>query len=113
MNASDASLLIFTLVICWSLYRAHIKPDNSFNLFDLIMENGRVSRIGFGFIIALFVTSWVLIRVARDGHNGLDLLFAAYCTAWVAPIVAKLFSAPTPAGTTTTSSTQTVTKETK
>ena len=111
MNASDASLLIFTLVVCWSLYRAHIQPDNSFNLFDLIMENGRVSRIGFGFIVALFVTSWVLIRVARDGHDGLDLLFAAYCTAWVAPIVAKLFSASPPAGVTTTSSTTTSTKE--
>lgn len=112
MSASDAALLIFVLLIGWSLYRAQKDPTISFNLFDLIMENGRVSRIGFAFVVALFVTSWVLIRVARDGKMT-DLLYAAYGAMWVAPIVAKLFSPPPPPGSTTitTDASKTVTTE--
>lgn len=101
MNITDAVLGIFMLLITWSFYLAQKDPNISFNLFDLIMENGRVSRIGFAFIVALLVTSWVLIRVARDGKMT-DLLYAAYGAMWVAPIVAKLFSPAPPAGTTTT-----------
>jgi hypothetical protein len=102
VNITDAILGIFMLLITWSCYLAQKDPNISFNLFDLIMENGRVSRIGFGFVVALLVTSWVLVRVARDGKMSLDMLFAAYGTMWVAPIVAKLFSPAQPAGTTTT-----------
>ena len=60
MSASDAALLVFMLLLTWSFYRAHNDPDSDFNLLDLIMENKRVSRIGFGFVFALIVTSWVL-----------------------------------------------------
>jgi hypothetical protein len=101
MDMADAVLAIFMLLITWSFYLAQKDSHNVFNLFDLVMENGRLSRIGFAFIVALFVTSWVLIRVARDGKMT-DLLYAAYGTMWVAPIVAKLFSSQPPAGTTTT-----------
>lgn len=97
MSASDAALLIFMLLLTWSFYRAHNDPDSDFNLLDLIMENKRVSRIGFGFVFALIVTSWVLILVARGGKMSLDIIFPAYLAAWVAPIVAKLFSQVPPA----------------
>lgn len=95
ISASDASLMIFTLIVGWSLYRAHKDPNTQFNLFDLIMERGRVSRIALAFLAALFVTSWVMIRVARDGHMS-DLLFAAYGAMWVAPILAKLLGPSQP-----------------
>ena len=90
----DAAFAIVMMLLVWSFYRAQRDPANNFNLFDLIMENGRVSRIGFAFLVALLVTSWVLIRMAQNEQRSLDVVFAAYLTAWVAPIVAKLFSPP-------------------
>ncbi len=91
LSAVDAALLIFVLMVGWSLYRAQRDPNVDFNLFDLIMENGKVSRIAFAFLTALIATTWVLIKVAQDGKMT-DLLYAAYGTMWVAPICAKMFS---------------------
>ena len=98
MRAADASLLIVALVVGWSLYRAHRNPEYSFNLFDLVMDNGRLSRLACVFMGSFVVTSWVVIRVAFDGKMT-ETLFAAYGAMWVAPIIAKLFagqSIPTP-----------------
>ena len=110
MNMADAVLAVFMLLITWSFYLAQRNPNNEFNLFDLVMENGRFSRIGFAFMVALFVTSWVLIRVARDGKTDIGILYSAYLAAWVIPIVAKLFSSPPPSGTITTDSKITTTQ---
>jgi hypothetical protein len=96
MTAQDASLLVMMLIITWSVYRAHRDPNNNFNLLDLIMENGRVSRTGFGFMFALVVTSWVLILKARQPGSNVDIIFAAYGAMWVAPIITKLFSGALP-----------------
>ena len=90
----NAAFAIVLLLIVWSFYRAQRDPANSFNLFDLILENGRVSRIGFAFLVALLVTSWVLVKMASNAQRDLDVVFSAYLAAWVAPIVAKLFSPP-------------------
>ena len=91
---TDASISVLLLLVTWPFYRAQRDPAVSFNLFDLIMENGRVSRIGFAFMVALVVTSWVLVIVARSGKQNIEIMFAAYGAMWVAPIVAKLFSPP-------------------
>ena len=104
----DAGFAIVMLLVVWSFYRAQRDPANSFNLFDLIMENGRVSRIGFAYLVGLLVTSWVLIRMAQDAQRSLDVVFSAYLASWVAPIVAKLFS-PSQATTSTQTSSSTVT----
>src|ERR1035437_11018088 len=109
-HMSDAALGIILLLLLWSFYKAQRDPANNFNLFDLIMENGRVSRIGFAYLVGLLVTSWVLVRMAQNEQRSLDVVFSAYLAAWVAPIVAKLFSPPPPAGTTTTQTSATVTQ---
>jgi hypothetical protein len=96
VRATDATLLIIALVIAWSFYRAHRNADFVFNVFDLIMENGRVSRIACAFLATLIVTSWVVVRLTLDGHLT-EGLFTAYVAAWVAPIIAKLFQ-PKPKG---------------
>ena len=99
MRATDAALLIMALVIAWSFYRAHRSDTGifaKFNLLDLLMENGRVSRIAFAFMATLVVTSWVIIRLTISGKLT-DVIFGAYLTAWVAPIVAKMFSNQQPA----------------
>ena len=107
MSAADASLLVLMLIVTWSIYRAHADPNNQFNLLDLIMENGRVSRIGFGYMFALVVTSWVLIIAARSGRMSIDVIYSAYCAAWVGPIVARMFNAQPSVKTTTSSTTET------
>lgn len=112
MRAADAALLIVALAIGWSMYRAHKSGDAAFvhfNLMDLIMENGRVSKLACVFMGSFGVTSWIMVRLTLDGKMT-EMLFSAYAAAWIAPIVAKLFSPSPPASTSTqTTSTQTVT----
>ncbi len=91
----DAALIIVALSLVWTLYRAH-KDKNGlrhFNLFDLIMENGRVSRLASVFIGGTLVVSWIMVRLTLDGkmtEGYLGLYFAGVIT----PIVTKLFSPP-------------------
>ena len=110
MRATDAALLIVALVIAWSFYRAH-RSDSAafanFNLLDLILENGRVSRLACVFLGAFMVSSWVIVRMTIDGKMT-ELIFAGYGTMWVSPIIAKLF-ANIPAATTITQTTATTT----
>jgi len=67
VRAYDAALLIVALVIAWSIYRAHNDESNTFNVLDLVMENGRLSRIACAFMATLVVTSWVIVRQTSDG----------------------------------------------
>jgi len=107
VRASDAALLIIALVVAWSLYRAQRDETIQFNLLDLLVENGRVSKLACVFMGSFFVTSWVIIRVALDGKMT-ETLFAAYAAAWIIPVTAKLFSGPSPTTTShSTTSTQT------
>jgi hypothetical protein len=108
MRAADASLLIIGLVVAWSIYRAHRNPAYEFSFFDLLMDNGRLSRLAFVFMGSFLVSSWIMIRLTFDGKMS-EGLFMAYGTVWVAPIIARLFSPPPTSSMTTTSSTQTVT----
>lgn len=108
MRATDAALLIISLVVAWSIYRAHRNPDFAFNFLDIIMENGRISRLACVFMGAFAVSSWIMIRVTFDGKMT-EGLFTAYGAVWVAPIIAKLFSPPQVSSSTSTVSTSTTT----
>ncbi len=110
MKPVDAALLIFTLLLVWSFICAHRDPNFKLDLFDLVMENGRLSRTAFAFMVTLLVTSWVMIYLTLDGSLT-DILFSAYLAAWVAPIVARMFSTPPPPGTVTNTSITTSTVE--
>lgn len=103
MRGMDAALLVVALAIFWSMYRAHRNAAFTFNVFDILMDNGRVSRLACVFMGSFLVSSWVMVRMTFDGKMT-EGLFMAYGTVWVAPIIAKLFSpAPitpnTPPGT--------------
>lgn len=112
MRATDAALLIVSLVIAWSFIRAHRDKTNTFNLIDLLMEGGRLSRIACAFMATLVVTSWVIVKLTIEGKLT-EGLFGAYVAAWVAPIVAKLFSGPSSMATATATTTESVTVTTK
>jgi hypothetical protein len=110
MRYSDAFLLIFVLILLWSFYKAQKDPATAFNLFDLMMDHGKVSKLALAFLTTLGLTSWIMVRLTTDGKLT-EGYFMAYGGMWVAPIVAKMFSAPPVSGTTTTSATQTSTTE--
>ena len=106
MRWDEAALGIIGLLVVWSFYSAHHDASFTFNMFDLIMENGKVSRLACAFMATLVVTSWAVIRMAVDGKLS-DVIFSAYGAMWVAPIVAKLFSTPQAMTSQTTSTTST------
>lgn len=113
MSASDAMLAIGILAIIWSFYRAHRNPNFDFSMFDLLMEHGRVSKVSCVFMGSFAATTWVIIRLALDGKLT-EIFFAAYISAWVVPVVARMFSnpavAPLPSVTTTSVAIDQVTK---
>ena len=93
MRVADAVIVLAGLAILWSLIRAHRTKGNDINLFDLVLENGRLSKVSVAYMVTLIVTSWVLIRLTLDGKLT-DVIYAAFGTMWVAPLVAKMFSTP-------------------
>lgn len=104
----DPMLTILAIVAVWviiAFYRAHRKPGFEFNMFDLVMENGRVSRIGVAFMTVLGVTTWVFIDLQITGKMT-EGFMTTYGLMWVAPVVAKVFFNKTePPGITTVETT--------
>lgn len=112
LKAADAALMIAALGILWSLYRAHRDQSFEFNLLDLLMENGRVSKVACIVMGAFAVTSWTFLRLTIDGKMTEGYL-TAYAGIWVAPMIAKMFSPPPPPGTTTVTENKTTIKSTE
>lgn len=106
MRLVDAVTLIIVLLLSWSFYRLHRDPESKFNVFDLIMENGRVSRLAFAFMTLLGVSSWVVVRLVVE-NKMTEGYFGLYGTMWVAPIIARMFSPPVPPSITTDTHTHT------
>lgn len=81
-------LLAGFAIIAVTFWRAHVKPG-TFNAFDLIMENGRVSKIAFAFMLVLAVSTWVIVDLQMKGK--LDSgMYLPWLAAWVTPLVAKV-----------------------
>lgn len=104
MRATDAALLIVAMVIAWSFYRAHRSRDFSFSAFDLIMDNGRVSRLACVFLACFGILSWIMVRLTIEAKMT-EGYFMGYAGACFAPIIAKLFSGPSSTATATSTST--------
>ena len=88
----DVSGLIYAsivIIVALFLIRAHRDPDNTFDLFDLLKINGRVSKVAVAFLTTLFTSSWYVVHEALEKQLT-DAAFAAYLAAWVAPIVAAI-----------------------
>lgn len=92
-HVPDVVAVLFFLLIAVSFWRLHRNPQNEFNIFDLIMEGGRISRIACAFVAAFLVASWIMVRLTLDGKMT-DSYLLWYGAAFVAPVVAKLFGQP-------------------
>lgn len=105
METPDIIALIVVALVIFSVWKLHRDDASSLNLFDLVMDNGRLSRLACVFMAAFGILSWVMIKVALADKMTEGMLLA-YGGLFVAPIIAKMFSLPPAPGTTT--STQTV-----
>jgi len=89
ISISVTVLIVVALAIMWTLWRAHQRSDIDFNLFDLLMENGRVSKIAVAFMLVLVVSTWVIVSLTVNNRLT-EGYFSAYGMMWVAPLVAKV-----------------------
>lgn len=103
------AVAIFVVVSFW---RAHCACNTAFNAFDLITENGKVSKIALAFMLAFAVTTWILIDQQIKGTLS-EGVFGLYLGAWVAPLVAKVVFNKVEMPSTTVTATVTKTETTK
>ncbi len=115
LDIMPAALAIFVLGVIRSIYRLHRDPRVDFNLLDLLMENGRVSKISCIVMGSFAVTTWGFI-VDCLHRQGLDaVILGAYGALWVSPLLMKLYNAgqadavPTTTTTTTAAAVTTTT----
>ena len=86
--------MVIMLVVCWSLYKAQ-KGDNDFNLFDLLMKNGRLSKVACVFMGSWGAMTFVFIGLYLSSKMT-EAIYMAYGTVCFAPLIAQMFSTPPP-----------------
>lgn len=84
-----ALLGIGFLCLLASFWRAHRRKDFEFSAFDLVMENGKVSKIALAFMVVLCVTTWIMIDLQIKGKMTEGYL-TSFGAMWVFPLVAKV-----------------------
>lgn len=82
-------LAAIVVLITWSFYRLHRDPNTDFNVLDLLMENGRVSKISCAFLAAFGITSWIMVKLTLDGKMTEGYL-GLYGSMWVGPLIARV-----------------------
>lgn len=93
LNYPMVALILGLAVIAISIWNAQ-RNKIHFDLFDLVMENGKVSKTAVAFMLVLAVTTWVVVVLVykdkmTEGYLGL------YGAMWVTPLVARVvFSKP-------------------
>lgn len=99
------------LLVVLSFWRAHRKPGFDFDAFDLIMENGKVSRLALWYNLAGAVSTWVIVDL-QTKDKLTEGMFGLWLTAWVGPIIAKLVFNKSEPGTLTITKTMESTEKT-
>lgn len=95
MTVPQAALIIGVLGILWSVYRLHKNAAVEFNMLDLLMENGRVSKVSCVMMGSFALHSWIMIDLEVHGKMTEGYL-TIYGATWIAPLIARLFSTPKP-----------------
>jgi len=91
---ADLMGLAFLCVIVVSLWRLHHDANSSINLFDLVMEGGKLGKLATAFWVGIGVLSWLMIKLQQSGQMT-EGYAAIYVGAVVTPVVVKMFAAPT------------------
>lgn len=94
MIGSGVLMALIAAAVAWSLYRVHRNPNVEFNLLDLLMENGRVSKVSCLVMGSFAVTTWIMVSLTLTGRQT-EGYFTIYGAVWVAPLLARMFAAST------------------
>lgn len=82
-------LAVAALAVLVSVWHAHRSAIMRFNIFDLVMENGRVSKISVSYMLVLGVSTWVIVNQEISGKLT-EGIFGMWLAAWVSPLVARV-----------------------
>jgi hypothetical protein len=87
-------VLVLTMaLIAYSFWQAHKNPLVDFNVFDLLMENGRVSKVACMVLGSFIMTTWMMVHLTI--HDKMtEGYMTTYMAAWIAPLIAKMFVQP-------------------
>ena len=106
-----ALVVVLAALLIWRTLRTLHTQDNAYNLQDLLMENGKASRLAHVMMGSFAATTWFFIYYALAGKMT-EGYFGLYAAAWITPIVARFIGGniATPAAIVTTTETVTTTK---
>jgi hypothetical protein len=87
--------MVFVLVVAIGLiiasfWRAQRDPNNAFNFFDLLLDEGKLSKVSCLVMGAFTVHTWIMIHLTLSDKMTEGYL-TIYGATWVAPLLAKMF----------------------
>lgn len=85
------SLAVFILFCFYTAFKLHTSKSNTFDILDLLMENGRISKAAVVMMGSFALTTWIMISLTStdkltEGYLGI------YVGAWIAPVVVRLIA---------------------
>lgn len=83
------ALVAALIIMTYTLYRAQKDPNRVFDVYDLVMENGRLSRQACVMMGSFVTTSWMMIQLTVNGKLTEGYL-GLYSAAWIAPTVTRM-----------------------
>lgn len=90
INWAVVALAFIGIAIAYSFFKAHRDPTFvQFNVFDLIIHQGRLDKIAVVFMAVFIVTTWIMVDLQISGKMTEGYL-TAYGTMWVVPLTAKV-----------------------
>lgn len=89
MKVMGILLAVLMTALSVQAWRLHKDPDVSFNLLDLLMENGRVSRLSVMLMGGFTIVSWVMVGLQLTGKmtEGYMSVYGGMC---IIPILTRM-----------------------
>lgn len=108
-------LALAVLLIMWALERRNKSAHSQISLDDLLIgDDGKMSKAATVMFGSFALTTWVVVYLTINDKLT-DIIFGAYLTAWVFPVVANILKGPQvlpdPPAMTTTATVVTTTVE--
>lgn len=89
LDGTILALCLGIVVVFGTVLHAHRSATIPFNLLDLLMEGGKVSKIAVAFMLVLGVSTWVIVHLTIHDKMTEGYL-TIYTGAWIVPLVTKV-----------------------
>lgn len=83
------ALVVIALLVALLLALRWRSTESPIDLDDLLMENGRVSKIAVGYMSLLVFSMWLMAYLAVDDKMT-EGYFTIFCATWVSPIIVRI-----------------------